>query len=213
VKSLIIENSTENGTVAVAGEEGILARRKFSKGGELAVAIQEIFREFGLPDEIVVGIGPGSYTGLRVASATAIGIQLALGCPAFGCPSVFGYPDASYHVVGDARLGAVFLASIENKRLVRGPELLPAEEFQSLRTSLAAAPIFAIGPIPGCGDLPIIRPEAEYLIQCRESFTPSLEPLYLKEPHITVSKDKSLQGHAAGLSTKPTATTRRRIVE
>jgi tRNA A37 threonylcarbamoyladenosine modification protein TsaB len=188
VKSLIIENSTASGTVAVAGEEGILVRCGFSKAGELAVAIQEIFLKFGTPDEIIVGIGPGSYTGLRVASATAIGIQLAVGCPAFGCPSVFGYPNVSYHVVGDARLGAVFLASIESERLTRFPELLPLEEFQSLRPQLGDVPIFAIGAIPGCPDLPILRPEAEYLMGWRESFIPSLEPLYLKEPHITVSK-------------------------
>jgi tRNA A37 threonylcarbamoyladenosine modification protein TsaB len=188
VKSLLIENSTANGTVALSSEEGILMRRGFSKGGELAVAIQQVFLEIGTPDEIVVGIGPGSYTGLRVASATAIGIQLALDCPAFGCPSVFGYPDISYHVVGDARLGAVFLASVHDRRLVRGPELLPADRFQAMLPSLADAPIFAIGPIPGCADLPIVRPAADHLIRCRENFVSSLEPLYLKEPHITVSR-------------------------
>ena len=185
MKSLLIENSTAKGTLAVAGREQILARQEFSNAGELAIVIQEIFLEIGAPDEIVVGIGPGSYTGLRVASATAIGLQLALGCPAFGCPSVFGYRDFSYHVVGDARLGAVFLASIENKRFVRGPELLPIEEFRSLRTTLRGGKIFAIGPIPGCTDLPVVRPEAEYLAGCRENYVPSLEPLYLKEPHIT----------------------------
>lgn len=188
MKSLLIENSTESGTVVVTSGERILVRREFSRSGELAAAIQQIFLEIGAPDEIVVGIGPGSYTGLRVASATAIGIQLALGCPAFGCPSVLGYPDTSYHVVGDARLGAIFLASIHGRRVVRGPELLPAERFEAMRPSLADAPIFAIGPIPGCPDLPIIRPAADYLIRCRESFVSSLEPLYLKEPHITVSK-------------------------
>jgi tRNA A37 threonylcarbamoyladenosine modification protein TsaB len=185
VKSLLIENSTAHGTVAFASEEVILTRREFSKSGELAMVIQEVFLNLGVPDEIIVGIGPGSYTGLRVASATAVGIQLAIGCRAFGCPSVFGYRADSYHVVGDARLGAVFLASIENKRLTRGPELLPVEEFQSLRPKLGDWPILAIGPIPGCTDLPIVHPEAEYLIQCRAIFTPSLEPLYLKEPHIT----------------------------
>jgi tRNA A37 threonylcarbamoyladenosine modification protein TsaB len=185
VRSLLIENSTEHGTVAVAGEAEILVRREFSKAGELAMTIQDVFSNLGAPDEIIVGIGPGSYTGLRIASATAIGMQLALGCRAFGCPSVFGYQTGSYHVVGDARLGAVFLASIEEKRLTRGPELLPVEEFRSLRPKLSDWPIFAIGPVPGCTDLPIVRPEAEYLIQSRASFTPSLEPLYLKDPHIT----------------------------
>ena len=190
MKSLLIENSTQSGTVAVTGQEGMLMRCEFSRSGELAEAIQQIFLEIGAPDESVTGIGPGSYTGLRVASATAIGIQLALGCPAFGCPSVLGYPDVSYHVVGDARLGAIFLASVRDRRVIRGPELLPATEFQTVRPSLEDAPIFAIGPIPGCADLPIVRPAADYLIRCRESFVSSLEPLYLKEPHITVGKSK-----------------------
>jgi tRNA A37 threonylcarbamoyladenosine modification protein TsaB len=194
VTSLMIENSTASGTVAIASGGDLQVSREFSKAGELAVVLQEIFWQFGAPDEIVVGIGPGSYTGLRVASATAIGIQLALDCPAFGCPSVFGYPNVSYHVVGDARLGAVFLASIHEKRLIRGPELLPAEEFQLLRLSLEEAPIFAIGPIPGCPDLPIVHPMADYLIGCRESFLPTLEPLYLKEPHVTVRKTHERRG-------------------
>ena len=188
MKSLLIENSTSLGTAVVVDDEEVVVRREFSKAGELARAIQEIFLKLGDPDEIIVGLGPGSYTGLRVAAATAIGLQLALGCPAFGCPSVFGYQNVSYHVVGDARLGAVFLASIRNKRLTRGPELLLAAEFPALRSTLADAPIFAIGPIPGCPDLPIVRPEAEYLIRCRESFVPALEPLYLKEPHITMKR-------------------------
>ncbi len=136
MKSLLIENSTAQGTLAVASEGDVLVRRRFAKAGELAVAIQAIFLELGAPDEIIVGLGPGSYTGLRVASATAIGLQLALGCPAYGCPSVLGYQNSSYHVVGDARLGTIFLASIEDKQLTRGPELLPAEEFQSLRSKL-----------------------------------------------------------------------------
>jgi tRNA A37 threonylcarbamoyladenosine modification protein TsaB len=188
VKSLIIENSTASGTVAVAEEEEILVRRTFSKAGELAVTIHQIFLKLGAPDEVVVGIGPGSYTGLRVASATVIGIQMALDCPTFGCPSVFGYRNIAYHVVGDARLGAVFLASVKDRRLIRGPVLMPALEFQALRPDLSDAPIFAIGPVPGCPDLPILRPEAEYLIRCRENFTIALEPLYLKEPHITLKR-------------------------
>jgi tRNA A37 threonylcarbamoyladenosine modification protein TsaB len=194
VKSLVIENSTENGTLVVAEDEKILVRRAFFKAGELAVAVQEIFLELGAPDEVVVGIGPGSYTGLRVATAMAIGIQMALGCPAFGCPSVCGYPNVSYHVVGDARLGAIFLASVENRVLTRGPELMPALEFQSLRAMLSEAPIFAIGPIPLSPDLPVLRPEAEYLIRCRASFTPALEPLYLKEPHITLKRSVPFSG-------------------
>ena len=185
MKSLLIENSTESGNLAVVDDGGVLIRREFSKAGQLSLAVQEIFLELGAPDEIIVGIGPGSYTGLRVAAATAIGLQLALRCPAYGCPSVLGYEEASYHVVGDAKLGSVFLAGVEGRRLVRSPELLPVEELQSLLLALRVKPIFSIGPVPGCGDLPIVRPRAEYFIGCRESFHTALEPIYLKEPHIT----------------------------
>jgi tRNA A37 threonylcarbamoyladenosine modification protein TsaB len=188
VKSLLIENSTENGSVAVADGREILFRREFSKAGKLSLAIEEIFQEQGAPDEIIVGIGPGSYTGMRVAAATAIGLQLALRCPAFGCPSVLGYEAVSYHVVGDARLGSIFLASIEDKQLIRNPELLSAEEFQSLLPLLGGRPIFSIGPVPGHAYLPVLRPRAEFLLRCRESFRPALEPIYLKEAHITLAR-------------------------
>ena len=188
MKSLLIENSTESGSVAFAGEGEVLIRREFSKAGMLSLAVQEIFSAIGVPDEIIVGIGPGSYTGLRVAAATAIGLQLALRCPAFGCPSVLGYEAASYHVVGDARLSSIFLASIENKQLIREPELLSAEEFQSLLPALGGRPIFSIGPIPGHPYLPVLRPRAEYLLRCRVNFRAALEPIYLKEPHITLAR-------------------------
>jgi tRNA A37 threonylcarbamoyladenosine modification protein TsaB len=188
VKTLLIENSTSRGTLAVADEHKILLRCEFGKSGELARAIEETFLMLGVPDEIVVGIGPGSYTGLRIASAMAVGIEAAIGCPAYGCPSALGYPAASYHVVGDARLGAVFFASVDNKHITRGPELLPVEEFRELRSRLGSAPVFAVGPVPGCEELEIVRPAAEYLGRCRESFVETLEPLYLKEPHITVKQ-------------------------
>ncbi len=188
MKSLLIENSTESGSVAFAEQDEILIRREFSKAGALSSAVQKIFLEIGAPDEIIVGIGPGSYTGLRVAAATAIGLQLALGCPAYGCPSVLGYEVVSYHVVGDARLGSIFLASIEDKHLIREPELLSKEEFQSLLPMLENRPIFSVGPIPSHTYLPVLRPRAEYLLRCRDSFRPALEPIYLKEPHVTSGK-------------------------
>ena len=43
MKSLLIENSTESGTVAVAGEKEILVRQKFSKAGELALRSRKYF--------------------------------------------------------------------------------------------------------------------------------------------------------------------------
>jgi tRNA threonylcarbamoyl adenosine modification protein YeaZ len=185
MSQLIIENSTLHGTLAVMEGAEVLWKADFSKAGEMAAATQKGVSEASSIDEIIVGIGPGSYTGLRVACALAIGLSLSLGCPAFGCPSVLGYHEKSYRVVGDARRGSVFLAEIKQSKLVREPELLSLEKFYLLLPEFTDLPLFAVGPIPERERLPVILPEARYLAAHRSSYRASIEPLYLKEPHIT----------------------------
>jgi tRNA threonylcarbamoyladenosine biosynthesis protein TsaB len=194
VKSLLVENSTDIGTVVLVDGNRVLGLGEIVKHGGLPAVIHDLILQFGPPDEIVVGLGPGSYSGTRVAVATAIGLKIGLGCPVFGCPSVLAYEAATYYVVGDARRGSVFLASIEENRLVRVPELRSIEEFRLLLPELRSRPVFAVGPIPGVVNLPIVRPRAEYLLVRRDSFQHSLEPFYLKEPHITQPRDSPKTG-------------------
>jgi len=186
VKTLLIENSTDLGTVVLAEGAKILQAGEFSKSAMLTVAIDQLFREFGPPDEIVCGLGPGSYTGIRVAVAIAIGLKTGLGCLAFGCSSALAFAASTYHVVGDARLGTIFIASIEDNRLIRAPELRSTGELDLLLAELRGSPVFAVGPVPGFSELEIVRPRAEHLLSRRDCFQTSLEPLYLKEPHITL---------------------------
>jgi tRNA A37 threonylcarbamoyladenosine modification protein TsaB len=174
----------------MARDSEVLAIREVMKAGMLSAAIHELLVEFGSPTEIIVGLGPGSYTGIRVAVATAIGLQTGLGCPAWGCSSVLAYNEVTYHVVGNARLGTVFLASIEENRLIRPPELHPVEDFILLFPGLCHQKIFAVGPIPGIDHLGTVSPRAEHLLLRRGSFEPSLTPIYLKEPHTTARKSR-----------------------
>jgi tRNA threonylcarbamoyl adenosine modification protein YeaZ len=188
VKSLVIENSSSPGTVALGDGVGVLALREIANSGTLSVAVNDFLREYGAPDEIVVGLGPGSYTGIRVGVAMVIGLSIGLGCPAYGCSSVFAYGDATYHVVGDARRGSVFLASVDENRLIRPPELYPVDEFHLMLPQLRTRPIFTVGPVPGVADLSIVLPRADHLLMRRDWYESSLDPIYLKEPHITVPK-------------------------
>ena len=65
-------------------------------------------------DAIAVSAGPGSFTGLRIASATAKGLGLSLGCPIISVPTVdaiafnlWGQAGAICPIM-DARRGQVY---------------------------------------------------------------------------------------------------------
>jgi tRNA A37 threonylcarbamoyladenosine modification protein TsaB len=185
VKTLVIENSSSEGTLLAAADDQIILHRTFSGAGALAASLEFALKELGTIGEIIVGIGPGSYTGLRVAIASAIGLGLAQGSRLYGVPSVLGYPGLNYSVVGDARRGTFFYVSVQNGQMTRLPYLVPAGEIGALVKSSAGEPIYSVSPVAGLDEIVVAAPEARFLTNRRESFTELAEPLYLKEPHIT----------------------------
>jgi tRNA threonylcarbamoyladenosine biosynthesis protein TsaB len=84
-----IEASTPVGSVAVARGETLLAETTLgltTRHAELLLpALDFVLRAAGVGreelEEIVVGAGPGSFTGVRIAAATARGLAAALGVP------------------------------------------------------------------------------------------------------------------------------------
>ena len=83
--SAIAQPSTPTQCLAVASETGGRTMHAFAM-------IQKVLEEANCPREaverIAVGIGPGSYTGIRAALAIAQGWHLALGTPVVGVGSV-----------------------------------------------------------------------------------------------------------------------------
>ena len=87
---LYIETSSKNCSVGIS-ENGMLLFKKelseasFSHAEKLHPFINEVFHSSNLSIEsisaVVVGMGPGSYTGLRIGVAAAKGICYALGLP------------------------------------------------------------------------------------------------------------------------------------
>ena len=61
---------------------------RFAHAELINVFIDEVMRESGRTlaklDAVAVGVGPGSYTGLRIGSSTAKGLCFALGIPVIG---------------------------------------------------------------------------------------------------------------------------------
>src|SRR6059058_3675754 len=50
--------------------------------------LNAITKKFGGPDTIIVGLGPSSYAGTRIAISAAIGLQLSSGARLIGLPSI-----------------------------------------------------------------------------------------------------------------------------
>jgi tRNA threonylcarbamoyladenosine biosynthesis protein TsaB len=188
VTRLIIENSGPIGSIVLIRDRSLVLEKSFQGSAELASLADATIKGIDRLDDIVVGIGPGSYTGLRVAVATALGMKLALGCQTFGCPSVLGYAEENYLVIGDARRGAFFLAEIRAGKLPELPRLVPRAELGAEISKANLKRVFATTPVAELPDLEVLLPHARYLIARDESYADLGEPIYLKEPHITKPK-------------------------
>ena len=87
---LNIETSTTNCSVSISNDEEIIALEEkdfenYSHSEVLHIYINDLFRKSGIAindiSAVSISEGPGSYTGLRIGSATAKGICFALKIP------------------------------------------------------------------------------------------------------------------------------------
>jgi len=57
--------------------------------------MESVTKRFGVPERIIVGLGPGSYAGTRIAISAAIGLQVASGATLIGYPSICAFAGAT----------------------------------------------------------------------------------------------------------------------
>jgi tRNA threonylcarbamoyl adenosine modification protein YeaZ len=201
VKILALELSSARGSVAWRDGDLDWARewpndRKNS--GEFFHNVAEAQKQFGPPDRIVVGLGPGSYAGTRIAISAAIGLQLATKAELIGLSSLCAIKgDApEYAVIGDARRQSFFMARVRDRIMPAPPTLQSeAELCRTLADLGSEVPVFAVEQLRQFEGVTVRYPSAEILArlaadQNRAFVLPPLEPMYLREPHITTPKQK-----------------------
>ena len=147
------ETSTRPGSVALfTAEAGTTSTRALGVGEshasdllpELHALLAEARLEPGDLGALSVGTGPGSFTGLRVGIATALGLARATGARVVGVPSVEALawaelaPDSEGVVLLDARSSQVYLAHY--RRLATELEVLRAPVVLPVKEALAALP-------------------------------------------------------------------------
>jgi tRNA threonylcarbamoyladenosine biosynthesis protein TsaB len=151
----------------------------------VAGAIDGLLRRCGLGVRdlagIAVGIGPGSFTGLRIALSYAKGVAMATGCAIAGVPSLDALAMCAMELPGvalqvticpilDARKQEVYAAlyrRVENKleklsgeflakpgelvRLIEGPVIFVGDGAQRYRDVLRSGDSLGEGSIEGAG--------------------------------------------------------------
>lgn len=217
--TLAIDTSTPHGSIALldsaafetdvppAGallfEEHFVGDRSHS--ASLFVALEKARALTDHVDVIAVGLGPGSYAGVRIAIAAAMGLRLAFGAKLAGIPSVaaldttvetsYGATWPTHYIaIGDARRESFYFSRIENGTCVEGPLLATEAELRD-RLSAIPLPIYATEPVPQFPQAQIALPSAvklalNALTNTGIIATENLEPIYLREPHITQPKQR-----------------------
>jgi tRNA threonylcarbamoyladenosine biosynthesis protein TsaB len=156
--------------------------------------IDALLRRGGVRDSqlegIVVGIGPGSFTGLRIGLATARALAFSLDIPLAGVSTLAalaaGAP-GSVPVI-DARRREVF-ALLDGEPVVRAPAELPVEPGRSYVGDGAVryrAEIEAAGGSVPADDSELHLPRARFHAQLATEFgRPELiQPVYLRVPDV-----------------------------
>jgi tRNA threonylcarbamoyladenosine biosynthesis protein TsaB len=199
MKILALDLSSGQGSVAWLENDGEPFVRIFANdrkhSGLFFENLQRCSREFGPPDVIVVGLGPGSYAGVRIAIATAIGLRAASATKLIGVASICGMDIAAreYCVIGDARRASFFFGRVSDGRLMEGPSLHSRVELE-LKIRESSVPLYSSEPLPQFPKATLAYPSARRLAELARAQigeiaeTRSLEPIYLREPHITVAK-------------------------
>ncbi len=216
---LILETSTPQGSVALAMPDGRLEILDFasdcSHNAVLFAPLQAILDGRGelRISLVLVGSGPGSYSGTRVGIAAAQGVAIALGCPVVALPSILAVPSAAQGqaclAIGDARRGSYWMAKIKNLHLISGPTLTDLAGLQeTLKNHLASGlSVFSFEdptrfPLPAelGAQVKLEFPNAAALWQAwrhaddatRAAWAAEIpQPIYLKPPHITPAKLKN----------------------
>src|SRR6266545_4979916 len=197
MKILALELSTARGSLAWMDGEAELVRdwpndRKNSAA--FFENLDNVVKKYGAPQIVVVGLGPGSYAGTRIGISAAIGLQVASGARLIGFPSICAMESDAheYCAIGDARRNSFFFARIRDRELLEGPVLFSEKQLLKKLTTLDT-PIFCSESLAQFTTAVVQYPSARVLARLARGSTrdfqlPPLEPIYLREPHVTIPK-------------------------
>lgn len=226
MKLLAIETSTPGSSVALVEDRSTLAAAsridRIGHAGFAVPAIDFCFDQVGWNpqdlDAVVVDIGPGLYTGIRVGLATAQGLAAAFGIPVIPAVSVdaLALEARTGHrliwSIVDVRRGEFAVATFhpvpggvvkEGATQLLRPDELRATLQSTSDQSLVVGDVSQLpeGLFRGISHVKTARPRYPYAVALAEigharfekgdyPAPDDLRPLYLREPDVTINWSK-----------------------
>ncbi len=224
MRVLGLDTATSGCSAALWDDGRVTARRAepMARGQAEALVpmVEAVLADAGLGfadlDRIAVTVGPGAFTGLRIALAAARGFALAAGVPVIGLTTF----EALAHALPEAeRQGRTVLVAVDSRRaepflqlfdanlaplgepvllapadvpawlppaLIGGPLLVAGDGAALLKPVLEGRPEVAYAAGSGLPDAAVV---AALGAQRAEGLPP--QPLYLRPPDITLPKAKT----------------------
>jgi hypothetical protein len=166
-RSLTIDTSTSQTIVGLIEDGQVLFQSSHEGATDHGAAIIELVSAAiaagGAPTQVIVGMGPGPFTGLRVGIAYARSYALARNIPLIGICSLdaIEIDQPEYTVAIDARRKEIYWARYRDGVRVEGPSVSKPDEVTG----------FLIGNFP--------TPARMVSLSTEQNFS---EPFYLRRP-------------------------------
>jgi tRNA threonylcarbamoyl adenosine modification protein YeaZ len=203
---LAIDTSTPAVTAGVVADGGLLAERVSIDARAHAeritpnvlAALADARRSMADLDAVVVGCGPGPFTGLRVGIATAAAYGHAMGIPVHGVCSldaIGGQTSGEVLVVTDARRREIYWARYRDGVRIEGPAVsAPADVDPGAAQSVAGSPDHAAHFGLPCVEP--LYPDSVGLVAAVADWSQppaALVPLYLRRPDAKTLAERAAQ--------------------
>lgn len=145
---IAFDTATDVASVAIGSANGAVAQRVIRGARQQAAQIIPMVHEllqatnqsFAQVDGFIVGDGPGSFTGLRIGWAAAIGLSHVRRLPVIAVPSLLGAAHAAgvtpvaacYDALRGQVFGAVYAFAKDRVQALVKPDLFTVRELASL---------------------------------------------------------------------------------
>ncbi|AIL96227.1 tRNA (adenosine(37)-N6)-threonylcarbamoyltransferase complex dimerization subunit type 1 TsaB [Corynebacterium ureicelerivorans] len=192
---LALDTATTDLVAGVVDGERVVAETRVATRAHNERLMPEITRllaeagvEFADVGAIVVGCGPGPFTGLRVGMSTASALGQALGIPVHGVcthDAVAAELEGDALVVTDARRREVYWARYADGERVAGPDVCKPADLASPAVDVISVPEALAGQLPIDAPSVTYQPPAPaglVAVANLDADPEPLVPLYLRRP-------------------------------